>query len=51
MPSNPMKPQPFNLHISGCLCCPGLSILTEAFVMLRRLFLLLHMLFLAYDLT
>jgi hypothetical protein len=35
-----MKPQPFNLHIPGCLCCPGLSILTEAFVMLRRLFLL-----------
>ncbi len=40
MPLNPMTPQPSNLHIPGCLCCPALSILTEAFVMPRRLFLL-----------
>jgi hypothetical protein len=35
-----MKPQSSNLHIPGCICCPSLSILTEAFVMPRRMFLL-----------
>jgi len=35
-----MNPQPSNQHFPGCICCPGLSILTEAFVMPRRMFLL-----------
>lgn len=35
-----MKTQSSNQHFPGCICCPGLSILTEAFVMPRRMFLL-----------
>jgi predicted amidohydrolase YtcJ len=35
-----MKPQTSNFHLPGCICCPALSILTEAFVMPRRMFLL-----------
>jgi hypothetical protein len=35
-----MKLQPSNPYFPGYICCPGLSILTEAWVMPRRMFLL-----------
>ncbi len=35
-----MKPSPLNILSPGCICCPALSFLSEAFVMPRRMFLL-----------